>query len=40
MYTFIFPVDFVILDYKANRDVSIILGRPFLETGRTLVDVH
>ncbi|XP_062080747.1 uncharacterized protein LOC133785536 [Humulus lupulus] len=32
---FIFPADFIILDYEADRDVPIILGRPFLATGRT-----
>ncbi|XP_060969758.1 uncharacterized protein LOC133036986 [Cannabis sativa] len=37
---FIFPVDFIILDYEADREVPIILGRPFLVTGRTLIDVQ
>ncbi|XP_062080787.1 uncharacterized protein LOC133785581 [Humulus lupulus] len=37
---FIFPVDFIILDYEEDRDVLIILGRPFLATGRTLIDVE
>ncbi|XP_038889371.1 uncharacterized protein LOC120079290 [Benincasa hispida] len=37
---FIFPVDFIILDYEADRDVPIILGRPFLATGKVLIDVH
>ncbi|XP_062088469.1 uncharacterized protein LOC133795032 [Humulus lupulus] len=37
---FIFPADFIILDYEADRDVPIILGRPFLATGRTLIDVE
>ena len=37
---FIFPVDFIILDYEADRDVSIILGRPFLATRWTLIDVQ
>ena len=37
---FIFPVDFIILDYEADREVPIILGRPFLATGRTLIDVQ
>ncbi|KAM6586871.1 hypothetical protein CsatA_009476 [Cannabis sativa] len=36
----IFPADFIILDYEADRDVPIILGRPFLATGRTLIDVQ
>lgn len=37
---FIFPMDFIILDFEADRDVPIILGRPFLATGRVLIDVH
>ncbi|XP_062104029.1 uncharacterized protein LOC133815176 [Humulus lupulus] len=37
---FIFPVDFIVLDYEADREVPIILGRPFLATGRTLIDVQ
>ncbi|KAL5545025.1 hypothetical protein UlMin_008809 [Ulmus minor] len=37
---FIFPVDFIILDFEADMEVSIILGRPFLATGRALIDVH
>ncbi|KAM6547415.1 hypothetical protein CsatB_019091 [Cannabis sativa] len=36
---FIFLGDFIILDYEADKDVPIILGRPFLTTGRTLIDV-
>ncbi|XP_038885487.1 uncharacterized protein LOC120075850 [Benincasa hispida] len=37
---FIFPADFVILDYEADTEVSIILGCPFLATGRVLIDVQ
>ncbi|XP_062093808.1 uncharacterized protein LOC133799836 [Humulus lupulus] len=37
---FIFPTNFIILDYEADRDVPIILGRPFLATGRTLIDIQ
>ncbi|XP_038896584.1 uncharacterized protein LOC120084839 [Benincasa hispida] len=36
---FIFPADFIILDYEADREVPITLGRPFLTTGRALIDV-
>ncbi|XP_062100137.1 uncharacterized protein LOC133806018 [Humulus lupulus] len=35
----IFLADFIILDYEVDRYVTIILGRPFLATGRTLNDV-
>ncbi|XP_062118852.1 uncharacterized protein LOC133832539 [Humulus lupulus] len=31
---FIFPADFIILDYEEDRDVPIIFGRPFLAIGR------
>ena len=34
---FIFPTDFVIIDCKVDFEVPIILGRPFLATGRALV---
>ncbi|KAJ9538924.1 LOW QUALITY PROTEIN: hypothetical protein OSB04_031657 [Centaurea solstitialis] len=37
---FIFPADFIILDFDADKDIPIILGRPFLATGRTLIDVQ
>ncbi|XP_038904241.1 uncharacterized protein LOC120090585 [Benincasa hispida] len=37
---FIFPVDFVIFDYESDREVPIILGHPFLATGRALIDVQ
>nr|GEY70265.1 reverse transcriptase domain-containing protein [Tanacetum cinerariifolium] len=37
---FTFPSDFVIVDYESDPRVSFILGRPFLRTTRTLIDVH
>ncbi|KAI3769069.1 hypothetical protein L6452_00165 [Arctium lappa] len=37
---FIFPADFIILDFEADKDIPILLGRPFLATGRTLIDVQ
>ncbi|XP_020979449.1 uncharacterized protein LOC110272015 [Arachis ipaensis] len=37
---FSFPVDFVILDMEEDKNASIILGRPFLATGRTIIDVQ
>ncbi|XP_070030010.1 uncharacterized protein [Nicotiana sylvestris] len=37
---FILLVDFVILDCEVDYEVPIILGRPFLVTGKTLVDVE
>ncbi|XP_024984026.1 uncharacterized protein LOC112519939 [Cynara cardunculus var. scolymus] len=37
---FIFPADFIILDLEADKKIPIILERPFLTTGRTLIDVQ
>ncbi|XP_024041902.1 uncharacterized protein LOC107177848 [Citrus sinensis] len=37
---FIFPVDFIVLDFEADKEVPIILGRPFLATRNTLIDVQ
>ena len=35
----IFPVDFIILDMQEDKEVQIILGRPFLAKGRAMIDV-
>ncbi|GJV77669.1 reverse transcriptase domain-containing protein [Tanacetum coccineum] len=37
---FMFPADFVVVDYDVDPRVPLILGRPFLRTARALVDVH
>ncbi|XP_073137428.1 uncharacterized protein [Henckelia pumila] len=37
---FIFSAEFVVLDMEEDQNVPIILGRPFLATGRALIDVH
>ncbi|GAU40459.1 hypothetical protein TSUD_134610 [Trifolium subterraneum] len=36
---FVFPADFVILDMEEDAEVPLLLGRPFIATGRTLIDV-
>ncbi|XP_059310180.1 uncharacterized protein LOC132061362 [Lycium ferocissimum] len=36
---FMLPTDFVILDCAVDQDIPIILGRPFLATGRALMDL-
>ena len=36
---FIYPVDFVVLDMGDDNEVPLILGQPFLATGRALIDV-
>nr|GFA45858.1 reverse transcriptase domain-containing protein [Tanacetum cinerariifolium] len=35
-----FPADFVVLDFVADPRVPLILGRPFLSTAHTLIDVY
>ena len=37
---FIFPMNFVVLDIEEDQEIPLILGRPFLATGRVLIDVH
>ncbi|XP_070016947.1 uncharacterized protein [Nicotiana sylvestris] len=37
---FILLADFIVLDYEADEKVHIIMGRPFLATGGTLIDVR
>ncbi|GJY39537.1 reverse transcriptase domain-containing protein [Tanacetum coccineum] len=37
---FKFPADFVVVDFDADPQVPLILGRSFLKTGRALIDVY
>lgn len=37
---FFFPTDFVVLDMEEDKDVPIILGRPFLATGDAIIEVQ
>ncbi|XP_050897159.1 uncharacterized protein LOC127103978 [Lathyrus oleraceus] len=37
---FIFSVDFVILEIPEDEEIPLILGRPFLETGRCLINIE
>ena len=37
---FIFLMDFIVLDMEEDKEVAIILGRPFLATGMALIDVQ
>ncbi|PNX61938.1 hypothetical protein L195_g060910, partial [Trifolium pratense] len=37
---FVFPADFVILEMVEDVEVPLLLGRPFLATGRALIDVE
>ena len=36
---FIFPVDFVVIDMEEDKQVPLLLRRPFLATGAALIDV-
>ncbi|KAL7616791.1 uncharacterized protein LOC111912816 [Lactuca sativa] len=38
--TFVFPADFIILDMEADPQVTIIIGRPFLDTESAIVDMR
>nr|GEV31286.1 reverse transcriptase domain-containing protein [Tanacetum cinerariifolium] len=37
---FHFPTDFIVVDFKADPRVPLILGRSFLRNGRALIDVY
>ena len=37
---FIFPADFIVLDMEEDKEIPIIPGRPFLATGKTMIDVQ
>ncbi|KAL2498198.1 Aspartic peptidase domain containing protein [Abeliophyllum distichum] len=37
---FFFLVDFIVLDIEDDRNMAVILGRPFLATSRALIDVE
>ena len=36
---FVFPVDFIVKNIEEDKKISLLLGRPFLETGAILIDV-
>ena len=40
MEDIIFPTNFIVLDMVEDREIPIILGRPFLATGKAMIDVH
>ena len=39
MGKFIFPIDFVVIDMEEDKQVPLLIGRPFLATGAALIDV-
>nr|XP_016477995.1 PREDICTED: uncharacterized protein LOC107799401 [Nicotiana tabacum] len=37
---FVFPVDFIVVNMEENKEAPLILGRPFLATGRAVLDIQ
>ena len=37
---FAFPTDFMVIEIEEHKSATLILGRPFLATGRILIDVR
>ncbi|KAA3477438.1 Retrovirus-related Pol polyprotein from transposon opus [Gossypium australe] len=37
---FIIPMDFVVLDFEEDREIPILLGRPFIATSRSIIDLE
>ena len=37
---FIFPTDFIVLDLEEDKEIPIILGRPFLETSKAMIHMQ
>ncbi|XP_019237601.1 PREDICTED: uncharacterized protein LOC109217788 [Nicotiana attenuata] len=37
---FVFPVDFIVVKMDENKEIPLILGRPFLAMGRAILDIH
>ncbi|XP_050136158.1 uncharacterized protein LOC126611878 [Malus sylvestris] len=40
MDKFYLPADFIVLDMEEDKEMPLILGRPFMATARTLIDVE
>ncbi|XP_016483896.1 uncharacterized protein LOC107804503 [Nicotiana tabacum] len=36
---FVFPIDFIVVNMEEKREVPLILGRPFLSTGRAILNI-
>ena len=37
---FIFPIDFIVLDFEEDEDIPLILGMPFLYTAKEIINVY
>ncbi|KAA3473238.1 acidic leucine-rich nuclear phosphoprotein 32 family member B-like [Gossypium australe] len=38
--SFIIPADFVVLNFEEDREITVLLGRPFLATSRSIIDLE
>ncbi|XP_075101607.1 uncharacterized protein LOC142177045 [Nicotiana tabacum] len=36
----LFPIDFIVVNMEEKKEIPLILGRPFLATGRAILDIH
>ena len=36
---FVFPMDFIVINIEKDKQVQLLLGRPFLAIGAALIDV-
>jgi len=39
MDKFVFPTNFIILNFEVDDDITILLGRPYLAVGKTMINV-
>ncbi|XP_070036162.1 uncharacterized protein [Nicotiana tomentosiformis] len=37
---FVFPLDFIVVNMEENKEIPLILEKPFLATGRVILDIH
>ena len=37
---FVFPIDFVVVEMPEDEEIPLILGRPFLETRRCMINIE
>ncbi|XP_019253875.1 PREDICTED: uncharacterized protein LOC109232566 [Nicotiana attenuata] len=37
---FVLPMDFIVVKMEENKEIPLILGRPFLATSRAILDIH
>ncbi|XP_019242201.1 PREDICTED: uncharacterized protein LOC109222284 [Nicotiana attenuata] len=37
---FVFPMDFIVVNMEENMEIPMVLGRPFLATGKAILDIQ